>query len=219
MAQRTALDNRHSWLSGAVEALLRGPSEADVDAAIERVRTLREAGSGRSTDALVRDVIARTARATAVVGAASAGSALVPGIGTLSALTLGTAADVGATLRLQARMVLDIAVLRGADLSGDRARYATLLVAGVSSTSTMALNRLGRLAARRLGERVTSRWLLRAVPVVGMLSSSGTNALATHVIGRRADAYFSLGPEALNDWRASVRAVIGRRRGAAVAAP
>ncbi len=218
MTPRTTHGSPNAWLNDAVEALLRGPSQADVDAATTRVRTLREAAAGRSTDALVRDVIARTARSTAIVGAASAGSALVPGIGTLTALTLGTATDVGATLRLQARMVLDIAVLRDADLSGDRARYATLLVAGVSSTSTMALNRLGRLAARRLGERITSRWLLRAVPVVGMLSSSGTNALATHVIGRRADAYFSLGPEALQDWRASVRAVIGRRPRAAVAA-
>jgi hypothetical protein len=202
-------DDGGSWVAEIVAGMLRGPTEADLQAAVARVAELRAGAGVRPTDELVRQVIARTARRTAAIGAASAGAALVPGVGTLAAMTLGTATDVGATLRLQARMVLDIAVLRGAALTPEQARNAVLLVAGVSSASTFALKRAGRGAALRLGERVTARWLLRAVPVVGMLSSSGTNALATHVIGKRADAYFSLGPDALRDWRASVRAVAG----------
>jgi hypothetical protein len=211
-------------LNDVVAGMLRGPTEADVLAAERRVAALRSARPGRSTDELVRDVIGGTARRSAVVGAATAGTALVPGLGTIAAMTIGTAADVGATLRLQAQMVLDIAVLRGATLSPQEARNVVLLVAGVSSASTAALNRLGRAASLRLGERVAARWLVRAVPLLGMVSSSGTNALATRVIGRRADAYFSLGPEAMGDWNESVRAVVGvderplRRRLGAVGA-
>jgi hypothetical protein len=173
------------------------------------VTALRAAHPDRSTDLLVRESIARTARQTAAVGAATSGAALVPGLGTLATLTLGTAADVGATLRLQAQMVLDIAVLRGADLAGDQARRAILVAAGVSGASTLVRNRAGRMAALRIGERFSARWLLKMVPVVGMLSSSGTNALATYVIGSRADTYFLLGPDAVKDWRTTVRAVTG----------
>jgi hypothetical protein len=201
--------NESTWLNDVVAGMLRGPTEADVQAAVARVTALRRSRSGRSTDELVRSVIMTTARRSAAVGAATAGTALVPGLGTLAAMTIGTATDVGATLRLQTQMVLDIAVLRGASLSTQEARNVVLLLAGVSSASTAALNRAGRVAATRLGERFTARWVLRAVPVVGMISSSGTNALATRVIGRRADAYFSLGPEAMGDWGESVRAVLG----------
>jgi hypothetical protein len=202
-------DNESTWLNDVVAGMLRGPTEADVQAAVARVAALRSSRQGRSTDDLVRSVIMTTARRSAAVGAATAGTALVPGLGTIAAMTVGTATDIGATLRLQTQMVLDIAVLRGAELSTQEARNVVLLVAGVSSASTAALNRAGRVAAMRLGERFTARWVLRAVPVVGMISSSGTNALATRVIGRRADAYFSLGPEAMGDWGESVRAVIG----------
>lgn len=202
---------QRSWLEEIAATMLRGPTEADVAAAAARVAERRAAHPGRSTDALVADLIASTARRTAAVGAATAGAALVPGMGTLAALTLGTAADVGQTLRLQTQMVLDLAALRGAELTPTEARNAVLVVAGVSSASTIALNRAGRYAALRVGERITARWLLKAVPFVGMLSSSGTNALTTHVIGRRADVYFSHGPEAVQEWGASVRAVLARR--------
>lgn len=215
---------RNTLLDDVVAGMLRGPTEADVQGAVRRVEALRSARPSASADELVRDVIASTARRSAVVGAATAGTALVPGLGTIAAMTIGTAADVGATLRLQSQMVLDIAVLRGVALSPQEARNVVLLVAGVSSASTAALNRLGRTASLRLGERVAARWLVRAVPLLGMVSSSGTNALATRVIGRRADAYFSLGPAAMGDWNESVRAVVGvderplRRRLGAVGA-
>jgi hypothetical protein len=200
---------RNTLLTDVVTGMLRGPTEADVQGAERRIEALRAARPGTSVDDLVRAVIVATARRSAVVGAATAGSALIPGLGTVAAMTIGTAADVGATLRLQAQMVLDIAVLRGVALSPQEARRVILLVAGVSSASTAALNRVGRAASLRLGERFATRWLVRAVPLLGMVSSSGTNALATRVIGRRADAYFSLGPEAMGDWNESVRAIVG----------
>jgi len=189
--------------------MLRGPTEADLDGAARRVAALRAARPGIPTEALVRDLVATTARRSAWVGATTAGAALLPGLGTVAALTLGTAADVGATLRLQARMVLDIALLRGVRLAPEEARRVVLLVAGASGASSATLDRVGRTLSVRLGERFAARWLLRALPLIGMLTASGTNALATRVIGRRADAYFALGPGAVGDWAASVRALVG----------
>jgi hypothetical protein len=198
-----------AWITELITSMLRGPTEGDVSAAVSRVAALRTANPERRTDELVEALIRRTARRAAAIGAVTAGAALMPGAGTVAALTIGSATDVGATMRLQTQMVLDIAALHGADLSGAGARNAILVAAGVSGTSTALLNRAGRAATLGLGKRFAARWLLRAVPVIGMLSSSGTNALATQVIGRRADAYFSLGPEAVGDWSLSVRAITG----------
>ncbi len=211
MATNTPKKQR-PWLEEVATTMLRGPSEADLRAATERVAERRADRPERTTEELVDDVIAGTMRRTAAIGAATAGTALVPGMGTVAALTLGAATDVGATLRLQTQMVLDLAVLRGAELTPEQARNALLVVVGVSSAGRVALDRAGRKAALSLGERFAARWVLRAVPVVGMLTSSGANALATRVIGHRADAYFLAGPEAVRDWRASVRAVLSRRQ-------
>ncbi|NJL34321.1 MAG: hypothetical protein HC893_11220 [Chloroflexaceae bacterium] len=35
------------------------------------------------------------------------------------------------------------------------------------------------------------------------------NVLATYIIGKRAQAYFGLGPEAMGDWGESLRAIVG----------
>ncbi len=45
--------------------------------------------------------------------------------------------------------------------------------------------------------------------MIGVAASGGTNILFTYVIGQRANAYFSLGPEAIGDWGESIRAVTG----------
>jgi hypothetical protein len=202
-------DRAVGWASGLVAGMLRGMGDADVHAAAQRVTALRARHPDLTADALVALVIARTTRHAAAVGAATAGAAVVPGLGTLAALTLGTAVDAGATLRLHARMVLDIAALRGAQLTSEDARRAVMVVAGVSTAGAQAMQRAGREVTRRLGTHAAARWVWRAVPVVGVVSASGANALATRVIGRRADAYFSLGEAAMGDWRASVRAVTG----------
>jgi len=196
-------------LDDVISSMLRGPTEADLHGAARRVEALRAARPGVPTEALVRDLVAGTAHQSALVGATTAGAALLPGLGTVAALTLGTAADVGATLRLQTRMVLDIALLRGARLTPAEARRVVLLVAGASGAGSATLSRVGRTLSARVGERFAARWLLRALPLIGMLSASGTNALATRVIGQRADAYFALGPAAVGDWGASVRALVG----------
>jgi hypothetical protein len=206
-----------AWLRQAADAMTRGPTESDLHAANARVAALRAANAGRTDDELVRIAIARATTTSAAVGAAGAGGALVPGIGTLAALTVGAAAELGTIGRVHTRLVLDIAALRGVALTSDDARRAVMVVAGISAAGSAAgtaagaaaLTRAGRMAARRWGERVGKRTILRAVPIVGLVAACGASALATRVIGHRANAFFALGPDAVGDWRASLRAVTG----------
>jgi hypothetical protein len=197
------------FVTGIVEAMLQSTAEADLLAAERRVAALRSAHPEVDTDGLVARSIARAVRAAALSGAATSGAAVIPGVGTLAALTLGAAADLRTTLRLQTRLVLDVGVLRGAELDPARARAAVLLVAGASRASTLALGGAGRAAIARLAAYGGARTLMRAVPLLGVIALAGGNALATELIGRRADAFFRRGPSALDDWREGVAAATG----------
>lgn len=77
----------------------------------------------------------------------------------------------------------------------------------------MGAERLVNQASRKLAEkaaaRFASRALVKAIPFLGIAISAGANMLMTYLIGRRADAYFQLGPEAVGDWNDTLRAVTG----------
>jgi hypothetical protein len=208
-SRRPLLGGATALVNGIADAMLQGTAQGDLRAAERRVAALRHAHPDAGVDELVRRTIAKATRSSALVGAATSGAAIVPGLGTIAALTLGSAIDVGATLRLQTKVVLDIALLRGVTLDPAQARAAVMLVAGVSRAGTLALHGAGRAAVRQMGMRAGSRWLLRAVPVLGLIGTSGSNAVATELIGRRADAFFARGPEALDDWREGVAAATG----------
>jgi len=67
----------------------------------------------------------------------------------------------------------------------------------------------GRQLARKATTRFAGRGFLKAIPVVGVAASGGANVLATYVVGKRADAYFSLGPDAMQEPTEIVRALTG----------
>lgn len=195
--------------SRAFAQVLKGLSDADAEAAARRVRALRERHPNLGPEELAERLIGRACKRTAAVGAVSSGAALLPGIGTLTALTAGLAADLAATFKLQAELVLEIAAAFEAPLSSLDEQKLILLVTGVSTGSNALLNRASQQVTARLGARLAGRGALKALPVVGLVASSGTNALATYVIGRRAVAYFDRGPEALTSWKDSLRALSG----------
>src|SRR5688572_31629413 len=113
-------------------AILDRIDDADEHAAAERVQELRAAHPAETPDQLVERLIKKKCQQTAAVGAATSGAALVPGLGTLVALTVGAAADIGLTLRLQAELVLEIAAAHGHTVSPDEKRGVVLVVSGLS---------------------------------------------------------------------------------------
>jgi hypothetical protein len=183
--------------------------QADEPAAMARVAALRRAQPHLSTDQLVEQLIRRKCQQAAFVGAITSGASLVPGLGTIIALTVGTAADVGAMLRLQAELVLEIAAAHGRTMSGAERERILVLITGVSVGSGQLLTRGSQSLAQRIGGRFASRWVTRALPVAGVAAAVGTNALTTYVIGRRAHAYFGLGPQEMRSWQDELRALSG----------
>jgi hypothetical protein len=128
-------------------------------------------------------------------------------------MTLGVAADIGATFKLQAELVLEIATVYDYPLTEQEKQQIVMLITGISAGTTTMARRIGQRTSIRFGEKVAERaigkTLVKALPVIGVIASAGTNVLSTYVIGQRADAYFRLGPEAVGSWSDSLRAISG----------
>ncbi len=215
--RRVAKTGKHAgrWLLLALEQIDR----ADAAAAMRRVQHLRARRPGASTADLVEQLISEKCRQAALIGAASAGTGVVPGLGTLAALTLGTAAGAGALLRLQAELVLEVAAVHGQVLDAAERRRALLVAVGAGAGAARLLAGGGRMSLS-LVERYAACWVARAVPVAGVGAAAVANAATTYAIGRRAHAYFGRGPEAAGGWRAGLRALssLDERRLAGAAA-
>ena len=195
-----------------MDRLSKAIDDTDEKEAAARVANLRVKYPDDTLDRLTNRLILAKARETAVVGATTSAAMIIPGIGTIAGLTLGIAADFGITFKLQAELVIEIATLYGHAMTPDEKRRVVMLVTGLSVGTTTLAHRAGKGISKRVTARLGSKYVVRAMPVVGMAASATTNALMTYVIGKRAEAYFSLGPEAMNDWRASAGALTGINR-------
>jgi uncharacterized protein (DUF697 family) len=139
----------------------------------------------------------------------SSGTNLIPGLGTLTSLTVGAAADIGLTFVAQVELVLEIAAVYGHRLNPAEKKRVVLVVTGVSSGANRLLSHTGGLIASRVSQRFTRRFFIKAIPVVGVGASAAANVLTTQIIGHRANAYFEFGPDAVGSWADSVRVVVG----------
>jgi hypothetical protein len=184
-------------------------SEADMAAASDRVSQLLAANPQASTEELVGLLIRHKCWQTGVIGAVTSGLAIIPGLGTVAALTFGVAADIGMTFKLQAELVLEIAAAHGHDLTLEEKRRIILTVTGISAGVNQALQAVGKRIAIKATQLLAEKAVVKAIPVLGVAASAGVNAVTTYWIGRRAHAYFSLGSEGMGDFSESARAISG----------
>jgi hypothetical protein len=196
-------------VAGMGEYITNAISDADEAAAAERVAKLRLARPESSTVELVQSLIRQKSLQTGAVGAITSGTSMIPGLGTMTALTFGVAADIGMTFKMQAELVLEIAAAHDYELNPAEKQRIVLLVTGISAGSSMLLEKAGQQIAQKATERLAEKAVLKGLPVIGVAASAATNMLFTYIIGRRAEAYFERGPEAIGDWVDDVRAISG----------
>jgi hypothetical protein len=88
-----------------------------------------------------------------------------------------------------------------------------MAITGLSAGTSALARRAGQTMSIKIGERLAERTIqktvMKALPVVGVVASAGTNVLSSYIIGQRADAYFRLGPEAVGSWSDSLRTITG----------
>jgi uncharacterized protein (DUF697 family) len=199
----------HRLANQLTDRLARAIDETDEVAAAARVAALRQANPDANLLELADILIKNKCGRTAAVGATTSAVAVVPGLGTISSLALGLAADIGITFKMQAELVLEIAALYDHNLAPDEKRRVVLFITGLSAGATTLAHRAGQGISARLLARTGSRYIARGLPFIGMAASAATNYVLTYAIGQRAKAYFTLGPEAMRDWRSSAKAIVG----------
>ena len=188
-------------------------SDVDLDAATARAEALKRKYPKATKAELSQRLIREKCERTGTVGAVTAGAGIIPGIGTAAVITLGTAADIGVTFKLQAELVLELAALYDHPLNEEEKQRLVMVITGISAGTTVLARKAGQNITMKVGEkfaeRAAGRTLLKAIPWVGIVASAGTNVLSTYVIGQRADTYFRLGPEAMGSWGDTLRTVSG----------
>ena len=192
-----------------IDSAMQAVHGADEAAARLRTQELRAAYPQATDDRLVELLIQKKCVQTGMIGAVTSGAAIVPGLGTLATLTIGTLTDVGMSLKMQAELVLEIAEVYGYEFDAAEKRNALMLVTGASVGVEELLTLGGKRLAQKASQRVTQRSVLKAIPFVGIGAAAAANIFSTYLIGKRADAYFRLGPEAMGDWGESIRAISG----------
>jgi hypothetical protein len=192
-----------------LETLFNVVSDVDLEAAATRVRQLKAQNPDMALPELSQKLVRDKCQRTGAIGAVTSGAGLIPGIGTAAAVTLGVAADIGATFKLQAELVLELAALYDYPLTEEEKQRVVMLITGLSAGTTALARRAGQQASFKIGEKLAEKSLLKVLPVIGVVASAGTNVLSTYIIGQRADAYFRLGPDAVGSWSDSLRAISG----------
>ncbi len=176
--------------------------------AVQRVEAMQKANPNLDHDAIARKLIRDKAKQTGMVGASTSAVDLIPGVGSLTAITVGVSADILTTLRLQTELIVELGHLYGHDLSRTERRTAVLAVTGLGVGLDAASRSLGRRVALRLGEEYAEKSIVKVLPVIGIVGSAGINAISTEIIGNRAVAYFK--GEDLLPFRQQVTRAVGK---------
>jgi hypothetical protein len=210
LAEQVEIEARSNLLFRTIFGVI---NDVDLVAAGQRVEALRQKYPQASPTELSQKLIREKSKKTGTVGAVTSSAGVIPGLGTAAAVTLGVAADIGATFKLQAELVLEIAAVYNYPLSEQEKQQIVLFITGLSAGTSALTRKAGQAVAIRVGEKLVAqsaqKAFAKALPVVGVLASAGTNVLSTYLIGQRADAYFREGPAAVGSWADSLRTISG----------
>ncbi|HEY84609.1 MAG TPA: hypothetical protein G4N96_05815 [Chloroflexi bacterium] len=196
-------------MDDAMDFITNSISDADEVAAAKRVAKLKKKLPNISNEDLADRLIKKKCLTTGAIGAFTSGVAVIPGVGQVAALTFGSAIDIGMTFKMQAELALEIAAAYEHQFDDAEKRNTVLLVTGVGMGAHRVAVKGGEKIAQKAAEKLATQAAAKAVPFVGIGVSAGANVLTTYVVGQRGKAYFSRGPEEMEDVGDNIRAITG----------
>ncbi|MCX6047591.1 MAG: hypothetical protein NT075_21035 [Chloroflexi bacterium] len=202
-------DEKTGTLRSIMEGIVGTIDASDEAEAAKHVATLRAQYPQATPEELVERLIKQQCLKTGAIGAVTSGTAIIPGLGTIVALTFGVAADVSMTFRLQTQLVLEIINVYQHELSLVDKRNIAMLISGISIGGNRLISKAGVQIAEKATIDLEEKFITKALPVIGVAASAGINIVSTYLIGRRAQAYFQRGPDALGDWGENARVLTG----------
>lgn len=215
-----------NFLTKLMHDTLETMTYTDEKEAAERIQKLRAKHPAATQDDLAEKVIRNKCMQAGAIGAVTASPTMLPGLGTVVALTFGTAVDMRMMYKLQGELVLELINIYSPGLPLENKRNVLMVVTGISIGANQWLSESGqglaakatqRLAGRftgiaaeeAAGEAATGLFAKSVSLTLGVATVAGINMITTYTIGKRAQAYLKQGPEAMEDWTASLRTVTG----------
>lgn len=178
----------------------------DKPALLAEVKKLAEQFPNEDSRKLAQRVIKRSARHTAIIGAATSVPALVPGIGTAISI-IGVIPEEIYLVRRQCEMVLKIAALFGFDPADNERLLEIIWLSGHTSLAVEAVNTakydIRRMAAKAavhmsapergllIGAKTGGRGILRKLPALGFFAGSAINYWTFSSMGKKAFAFYA----------------------------
>jgi hypothetical protein len=200
---------QHQLVNAIVDQIFGAIDKTDEKAAAQRVASLRQRYPDATTADLAERLIRQRSMQAGVVGVVTSGATIIPGLGTVTTLVFGVAADLQMTYKIQSELVLELAALYDHPVGLDDKRYIVALVTGMSAGTNQLVRRVGTELAEQATRRLARRAVAKSIPFVGVAASGGINMVATYFIGRRAQAYFSHDRDSLVALDDQLRALTG----------
>jgi|GEM_PF-1351344 len=167
------------------DKFISGVADTDKIQAMARVNALRSAYPEESRATIAERLIKRKCIQAGAVGAATTAASVIPGIGTVTSITLGIAADRAVTAKLHGELFLELLILHEKNMLPDDEKRALLLVTGVGAGLGQTLDAVGSRVAQLANQGLARRVVSRAIPVLSVASSAGMNVALTYLVGRR----------------------------------
>ncbi|MBK6728062.1 MAG: hypothetical protein IPG63_12515 [Xanthomonadales bacterium] len=183
-------------------------THADRDAAIARVERLRQAHPKAGRDALHKMLVRSKCLQAGAVGALSALTGAIPGIGRIASFALGPLADAALVSVLQAELVLETFTLYEFELPAGAEKMAVLGIAATNIGADEIAKRTGQVIAETLGKGLAARLLIKAWPLAKIGTAAATNIAVTYAIGSRAQKLCKMRETSLKQWPQLMRSAV-----------
>lgn len=183
-------------------------SHADREAAQRRVDRLRKAHPKAGRDALHKILVRSKCLQAGAVGALSALTGAIPGVGRLASFALGPLADTALVSVLQAELVLETFALYEFELPPGAEKIAVLGIAASNIGADEIAKRTGQVIAETLGKGIAARLLIKAWPLAKIGTAAATNIAVTYAIGSRAQKLCKMREASLKQWPELMRSAV-----------
>lgn len=183
-------------------------SHADREAALRRVERLRAAHPKAGRDAMHKILVRSKCLQAGAVGALSALTGAIPGVGRLASFALGPLADTALVSVLQAELVLETFALYEFELPPGAEKMAVLGIAATNIGADEIAKRTGQVIADTLGKGLAARLLIKAWPLAKIGTAAATNIAVTYAIGSRAQKLCKMREASLKQWPTLMRSAV-----------
>jgi uncharacterized protein (DUF697 family) len=173
---------------------------ADRIMARRRVERLRSAFPQSSRDQLCKLLVRNKCIQAGTVGALTAITGAIPGVGRLASFALGPLADTALLSALQAELVIEVFALYDMEIPEHGENIAILAIAATNLGTDEIAREASRWLAQRASGLLGARWLRGAWPLANVATAAATNIAVTYAIGSRTQTLCKIHDATIHDW-------------------